>query len=124
MADVSRLLVVHDDALGMRFGGDHPTDGRRHRLAVALCREAGFLAAPGVTLEPAPGPLPDEALERVFAPAFVRAVRRYSASPVLAASHAAHARAESWCIPSYALLSPPMPHWAASGAAASTGLAL
>lgn len=81
-----RLLVVHSDDLGMRFGGDHPTDRRRHRLAVALCREAGILDAPGVVHEEAPGPLPDEVLERVFAPAFVRAVRRYSASPVLAAA--------------------------------------
>jgi acetoin utilization protein AcuC len=80
-----RLLVVHDDGLGMRFGGGHPTDARRHRLAVALCREAGLLAAPGVALEAAPGPLPDERLARVFAPAFIRAVRRYSDSPVLAA---------------------------------------
>jgi acetoin utilization protein AcuC len=86
VAGVPRLLVVHDDDLGMRFGGDHPTDRRRHRLAVALCREAGILDAPGVALEPAPGPLSDEALERVFAPAFVRAVRRYSANPVLAAA--------------------------------------
>jgi len=80
-----RLLVVHDDALGMRFGGGHPTDARRHRLAVALCREAGLLGAPGVALEPAPGPLDDAALSRVFAPAFIRAVHRYSDSPVLAA---------------------------------------
>lgn len=81
-----RLLVVHDDALGMRFGGDHPTDARRHRLAVALCREAGILDAEGVAIEPAPGPLDDEALARVFAPAFIRAVRRYSAAPILAAA--------------------------------------
>ena len=81
-----RLLVVHSDDLGMRFGGDHPTDGRRHRLAVALCREAGILGAPGVAHEEAPPPLDDAALERVFAPAFVRAVRRYSATPVLAAA--------------------------------------
>lgn len=85
MAPQSTLLVVHDDALGMRFGGDHPTDARRHRLAVALCREAGILDAPGVTLEPGPPPLPDDELSRVFAPAFIRAVRRYSRSPVLAA---------------------------------------
>ncbi|HSI30242.1 MAG TPA: hypothetical protein VK951_02820, partial [Miltoncostaeaceae bacterium] len=80
-----RLLVVHDDGLGMRFGGGHPTDARRHRLAVALCREAGLLDGDAVALEPAPGPLADEELARVFAPAFIRAVRRYSEEPVLAA---------------------------------------
>jgi acetoin utilization protein AcuC len=85
-ATPTRLLVVHDDDMGMRFGGDHPTDRRRHQLAVALCREAGILDAPGVVHEPAPGPLPDEALQRVFAPAFVRAVRRYSRTPILAAA--------------------------------------
>src|SRR5215207_738644 len=80
-----RLLVVHDDALGMRFGGGHPTDARRHRLAVALCREAGLLNGGRAALEPAPRPLADEELARVFAPAFIRAVRRYSEAPVLAA---------------------------------------
>lgn len=84
-AAVPRLLVVHDDDLGMRYGGDHPTDRRRHQLAVALCRESGLLARDGVALEAAPGPLGDEALQRVFAPAFVRAVRRYSRTPLLAA---------------------------------------
>ncbi len=83
-APAARLLVVHDDDLGMRYGGDHPTDRRRHQLAVALCREAGILEAEGVVHEPAPGPLPDEALARVFAPAFIRAVRRYSRTPILA----------------------------------------
>lgn len=81
-----RLLIVHDDDLGMRFGGDHPTDRRRHRLAVALMRSAGILDAPGVALEQPPAPMADEALARVFAPAFIRAVRRYSAQPVLAAA--------------------------------------
>jgi len=85
VADAPRLLVVHDDGLGMRFGAGR-WGGRRHRLAVALCREAGILDAPGVALEPAPGPLPDASLERVFAPAFVRAVRRYSVTPVLASA--------------------------------------
>ena len=49
-----RLLVVHDDGLGMRFGGDHPTDARRHRLAVALCREAGLLDRPASRSSPRP----------------------------------------------------------------------
>jgi acetoin utilization protein AcuC len=80
----TRLLVVHDDGMGMRFGGDHPTDRRRHQLAVALCRESGLLAAEGVALVAGPGPLDDEALGRVFAPAFIKAVRRYSRTPVLA----------------------------------------
>ncbi|MFN8108387.1 MAG: acetoin utilization protein AcuC [Thermoleophilia bacterium] len=79
------LLVVHSDELGMRFGGDHPTDQRRHQLAVRLMREAGILDAPGVATEAAPGPLADDELARVFAPAFIRAIRRYSATPVLAA---------------------------------------
>jgi acetoin utilization protein AcuC len=72
--------------MGMRFGGDHPTDARRHQLAVALCREAGILTAPGVALEPCPPALSDDELARVFAPAFIRAVRRYAASPALAAA--------------------------------------
>ena len=81
-----RLLVVHDDDLGMRFGGDHPTDRRRHQLAVALCRESGLLDTPGVERRDAPGPLDDEALAGVFAPAFIRAIQRYSANPVLAST--------------------------------------
>lgn len=85
MPEPLRLLVVHDDSLGMRFGGDHPTDARRHQLAVALCREDGILDLPGVALVPGPPPLSDEALARVFAPAFIRQIRRYSATPILAA---------------------------------------
>ena len=80
-----RLLIVHDEDMGMRYGGDHPTDLRRHQLAVALCREAGLLDLAGVSATRGPGPMPDEQLERVFAPAFVRAVRRYSRTPLLAA---------------------------------------
>ena len=80
-----RLLVVHDDDLGMRYGGDHPTDRRRHRLAVALCRESGLLGLDTVSLAGVPGPLDDDRLSRVFAPAFIRAVRRYSRTPLLAA---------------------------------------
>lgn len=86
MSTPLELLVVHSDDLGMRFGGGHPTDQRRHVLAVALMRAAGILDAPGVRYEPAPAdPMPDEELERVFAPAFVRAMRRYSTNPMFAA---------------------------------------
>jgi acetoin utilization protein AcuC len=80
------LLVVHQDEMGMRFGGDHPTDQRRHQLAVALCRETGLFALPAVAVEPPPPPLADDELARVFAPAFIRAVHRYSEDPILAAA--------------------------------------
>ena len=80
------LLVVHDDGMGMRFGGGHPTDARRHQLAVALARAAGVLDDPHVSLESCPEALDDDALAAVFAPAFIRAVRRFSATPILAAA--------------------------------------
>ncbi len=80
-----RLVVVHSDGLGMRYGDDHPMDGRRHRLAVSLAKRAGVFEREDVELAPAPGPMADEGLHRVFAPAFVKAVRRYSATPALAA---------------------------------------
>jgi acetoin utilization protein AcuC len=77
-------LVVYDDELGMRWGPEHPYDARRHRLTVALARAAGLLDAPELRMEPAPSPLDDAALARTFAPAFVRAIRRFSADPLLA----------------------------------------
>jgi len=80
------LLVVHDDGMGMRFGGGHPTDARRHQLAIALSRAAGVLDGPHVSVEACPGALDDESLARVFAPAFIGAIRRYSAQPLLAAT--------------------------------------
>lgn len=81
----SRLVVVHADDLGMDYD-DHPADRRRHQLAVALAREAGVLSAPGVSVVPAPGPMPDPHLATMFAPAFVRAIQMFSARPVLAAA--------------------------------------
>ena len=80
------LLVVHRDDMGMRFGGDHPTDQRRHQLAVALCRETGLFDLPGVAYEAPPPPLNDAKLSRVFTAAFIRAVHRYSDNPILAAA--------------------------------------
>ena len=41
-----------------------------------------------------------------------------------ARTQAAQTLAESSCMPSYALLSPPTPHWRASGAAARIGVVL
>lgn len=52
---------------------------------MALCREAGFFAGDDAVLEPPPGPLTDEELCRTLAPAYVRAIRRYSRQPEMAA---------------------------------------
>ena len=79
------LAVVHDDDLGMAYA-DHPADRRRHQLAVALARGAGVLDAPGVAVLPAPGPMADDMLATMFAPAFIRAIKVFSARPVLAAA--------------------------------------
>jgi len=79
------LVVIHGDELGMRYGDDHPMDGRRHRLAVALCAQIGVFDREDVDLLGAPEPMSDEGLQRVFAPAFIAAVKRYSETPVLAA---------------------------------------
>ena len=79
------LAVVHADDLGMDYA-DHPADRRRHQLAVALARESGVLAAPGVAVVPAPGPMDDAHLATMFAPAFIRAIQVFSAKPVLAAA--------------------------------------
>lgn len=81
----TRLVVVHGDDLGMHYA-DHPADQRRHQLAVALARGAGVFAAPGVEVIDAPGPMPDEHLATMFAPAFIRAVQTFSARPILAAA--------------------------------------
>ncbi len=79
------LAVVHADDLGMDYA-DHPADRRRHQLAVALARDAGVLDHPGVALVPAPGPMADDQLATMFAPAFIRAIQVFSAKPVLAAA--------------------------------------
>ncbi len=81
----SRLAVIHSDDLGMDYA-DHPADRRRHQLAVALARECGVFASPGVEVLTAPGPMADEQLASMFAPAFIRAVKVFSASPILAAA--------------------------------------
>jgi acetoin utilization protein AcuC len=81
----TRLAVIHADELGMDYT-DHPADRRRHQLAMALARECGVLATPRVEVLAAPGPMPDSRLATIFAPAFIRAVKLFSATPVLAAA--------------------------------------
>lgn len=78
------VLVVHNDDLGLDFGADHPNDRRRHRLAVTLCREAGLLNGTDAALEAPSAAMSDEELCLTLAPAYVRAIKRYSAQPELA----------------------------------------
>ncbi len=79
------LIIVHADELGMDYA-DHPADRRRHQLAVALARESGVFGANGVDVVPAPGPMPDAQLATMFAPAFIRAVKAFADTPILAAA--------------------------------------
>lgn len=84
-AAAESLLVVWDDSLGMRWPGEHPMDGRRHVLCVGLLEAIGAFSGLAVRREPGPGPLSDDVLAQIFAPAFVRAIERYSANPKLGA---------------------------------------
>jgi acetoin utilization protein AcuC len=67
------------------LGADHPMSPLRRRLAVELIEAYGLVDRPGVERIVA-GRATDEQIERVHAPAYVRAVRRYSESPILAAA--------------------------------------
>ena len=67
------------------LGADHPMSPLRRRLAVDLIDAYGLADLPGVERIAAPQATVAE-IERVHAPAYVAAVRRYSASPVLASS--------------------------------------
>ncbi len=75
---------VGRDALGAYdLGDDHPLSPTTRSLAVELIRAYGMLDRDDV-VEIEPEPAPDELIERVHAPAYVAAVRRYSAEPELA----------------------------------------
>lgn len=67
------------------LGADHPMSPLRRRLAAELIEAYGLTGRPGVERITAPAAT-DAEIERVHAPAYVRAVRRYSASPALAAA--------------------------------------
>lgn len=67
------------------LGADHPMSPLRRRLAADLIDAYGLTAHPGVERVEA-APATDAEIERVHAPSYVAAVRRYSASPVLASS--------------------------------------
>lgn len=66
------------------LGADHPMSPLRRRLAVELITAYGLLERPGVERITAQAAT-DEDIQRVHAPAYVRAVRRYSETPALAA---------------------------------------
>jgi acetoin utilization protein AcuC len=69
------LLVYGPRSLDYDFGPDHPLTPKRFRAGIDLLLSVG--AAP--TMEPAPAS--DAALETVHLPAYVEAVRRFSADP-------------------------------------------
>jgi acetoin utilization protein AcuC len=78
-------FVYGENLLAYNLGDEHPLSPVRRQLAVELIRGFGLLDRPDVTLvEPRSALL--EEIERVHAPAYVGAVRRYSAEPALAAS--------------------------------------
>src|SRR5205085_10049139 len=78
-------FVYGENLLAYDLGDEHPLSPVRRQLAVERSRAFGLLARPAVALvEPRSALL--EEIERVHAPAYVEAVRRYSAEPALAAS--------------------------------------
>jgi acetoin utilization protein AcuC len=83
---VTRTAFVHaEGGPSYNLGDDHPMTPLRRQLAVDLIRAYGLDEHPGV-VPMRPEPASVERIERVHAPAYVRAVRRFSASPALAAS--------------------------------------
>jgi acetoin utilization protein AcuC len=83
---MTRTAFVQTDA-GPTYdlGADHPMTPMRRTLAVDLIRAYGLLERPGVE-RIVPRAATDAEIERVHAPAYVAAVRRYSANPALAAA--------------------------------------
>lgn len=68
------------------YNPSHDAERRlRRELAIELLRAYGLLDHPDVTLHD-PRPATDEEIGAVHAPAYVNAVRRYSANPLLAAA--------------------------------------
>ena len=83
---MTRTAFVHTEGmLAYDLGDDHPLSPVRRQLAIELIKAYGLTEAPGVHLV-TPRTATDEEIERVHAPAYVRAVKRYSADPGLAAS--------------------------------------
>ncbi len=83
---MTRTGFVGRDALGAYdLGDDHPLSPTTRTLAVELIRAYGLLdREDAIEIEPVAAT--DEEIEKVHAPAYVAAVRRYSADPDLAAA--------------------------------------
>jgi acetoin utilization protein AcuC len=82
---VRSAFVLTETGPTYDLGADHPMTPLRRRLAVDLIRAYGLLDRPGVEVI-VPEPASDDEIQRVHAPAYVAAVRRYSATPALAAA--------------------------------------
>lgn len=83
---MTRTAFVRTDAgPSYDLGPDHPLTPLRRRLAVDLIEAYGLLEHPGVE-QIVPRPATDAEIERVHAPAYVAAVRRYSDTPALSAA--------------------------------------
>ncbi len=83
---MTRTGFVGRDALGAYdLGDEHPLSPTTRELAVDLIRAYGMLDLPDVVVID-PAPATDAQIEAVHAPAYVAAVKRYSAYPELAAA--------------------------------------
>ena len=78
---MTRTAFIHDERM-LRYdlGDDHPLSPIRRQLAIDLITAYGLTEAPGV-YHVTPRAATDEEIERVHAPAYVKAVKRYSADP-------------------------------------------
>ncbi len=83
---MTRTAFVHaEGGPTYNLGDDHPMTPLRRQLAVDLIRAYGLDQHPDV-VRITPDAAPDEVIERVHTPAYVAAVRRYSANPMLASA--------------------------------------
>lgn len=81
---MARTAFVFDEHMAdYDLGDDHPLSPLRRQLAVELIRAYGLLELPDVHVV-TPRPATDAEIERAHAPAYVAAVRKMSAQPVLA----------------------------------------
>lgn len=81
---MTRTAFVFDEHMAdYDLGEDHPLSPLRRQLAVELIRAYGMLDLPDVAIV-TPRIATDAEIERAHAPAYVQAVKRFSAQPVLA----------------------------------------